>query len=65
MLNSTLESRFSRLLLGICEPDAALRGLLVVISRGKVAAAISYPVAVGQELLLVAKVSLERIRLLL
>ncbi len=65
MLNSTLESRFLRLLLGIREPDAALRGLLVVVGRSKVAAAVGYLVVVGQELLLVAEVGLKRIRLLL
>ncbi len=65
MLNSALGCRFPRLLLGIRELDAALRGPLVVIGRGKVAAAVGYPVAIGQELLLVAEVSLERARLLL
>ncbi len=65
MLDSTLESRFLRLLLGIREPDAALRGLLVVVSRGKVAIVVGHLVVVGQELLLVAEVGLERIRLLL
>jgi hypothetical protein len=51
--------------LGICELDAALGGLLVVIGRSEVAAAVGHPVAVYQELLLVSEVSLERIRLLL
>ncbi len=65
MLDSALGCCFLRLLLGIRELDAALRGPLVVISRGKVAAAVGYLVAIGQELLLVAEVSLERIGLLL
>ncbi len=65
MLNSALGCCFPRLLLGICELDAALRGLLIVISYYKVATAIDYPVAIGQELLLVGEVSLKRIRLLL
>ncbi len=57
--------RFLRLLLGIRELDAALGGPLVIISRSKVATAIGYPVAIGQELLLVAEVGLEHIGLLL
>ncbi len=66
MLDSTLGCRFPRLLLGIRELDAALRGpLVVVVSRGEVAAAVGHPVVIGQELLLVIKVSLKYIRLLL
>ncbi len=64
-LNSTLNSRVPRLLLGLRELDTALRGPLVVIGRAKVAAAVGHPVAVRQELLLVAEVGLKRIRLLL
>ena len=60
-----MEGRFLRLLLGICELDAALGGPLVVVGRGEVAAAVGHPVAVRQELLLVPEVSLERIGLLL
>ena len=60
-----MEGRFPRLLLGIRELDAALRGPLVVVGRGKVAAAVDDPVAERQELLPVAEVGLERIRLLL
>jgi hypothetical protein len=60
-----LGCRFSRLLLGIRELDAALGGPLVVISRDEVAAAVGHPVVVGQELLLIAEVNLERIGLLL
>jgi hypothetical protein len=51
--------------LGIRELDVALRAPLVVIGRAEVAAAVGYPVAVSQELLLVAKVGLERAGLLL
>ena len=65
MLDSALGCRFPRLLLGIRELDAALGGPLVVVSRGEVAAAIGHPVAVGQELLPVTEVGLERIGLLL
>jgi hypothetical protein len=65
LLDSTLENRFPRLLLGIREPDAALRGPLVVVGRGEVTAVVGHPVAVSQELLLVAEVGPERIRLLL
>lgn len=60
-----MEGRFLRLLLGISELDAALRGPLVVVGRGEVAAAVGHPVAVRQELLLVAEVSLECTGLLL
>ena len=65
MLYSALEGRFPRIFLGIRELDAALRGPLIVVGRGKVAAAVGHPVAVSQELLPVAEVGLERIRLLL
>jgi hypothetical protein len=65
LLDGILESRFPRFLLGIREPDTTLRGPLVVIGRSEVTAVISHPVAVSQELLLVAEVGPERIRLLL
>ncbi|PMD13122.1 hypothetical protein NA56DRAFT_712439 [Hyaloscypha hepaticicola] len=65
LLDSTLGYRFPRLLLDIRELDAVLGDPLVVISRGKVTTAVGHPVAVGQELLPVAEVSLERIGLLL
>jgi hypothetical protein len=51
--------------LGIRELDATLGGPLVVVSRDEVAAAIGHPVTVGQELLPVTEVGLERIGLLL
>ena len=65
MLDGALGCRFPRLLLGIRGLDTALRGPPVVVGRSEVAAAVGYPVAIGQELLLIAEVSLERIRLLL
>jgi hypothetical protein len=65
LLDGILESCFLRFFLGIREPDAALRDPLVVVGRGKMTAAVGYPVAVSQELLLVAEISPERIRLLL
>jgi hypothetical protein len=65
LLDGILENRFPCFLLGIREPDAALRGPLVVVGRGEVTAAVSHPVVVSQELLLVAEVGPERIRLLL
>ena len=65
MLDSALSCRFSRLLLDIHELDATLGSPLVVISRDEVVIAVSYPVIISQELLLVVEVSLERIRLLL
>ena len=43
----------------------ALGGPLVAVGRGEVVAPVGHPVAVGQELLPVAEVGLERIRLLL
>jgi hypothetical protein len=60
-----LENRFPRFLLGIREPDAVLRGPLVVVGRSKITAAIGHPVAVNQELLLVAEIGPKRIKLLL
>jgi hypothetical protein len=65
LLDGILESRFLRFLLGIREPDAALRGPLVVVGRGEVIAAVGHPVAVSQELLLVAEIGPKRIRLFL
>jgi hypothetical protein len=66
LLNSALGYRFLRLLLGIRELDIALRGpLVIIIGRNKVTTTVGYPVAIGQELLLVAEVSLKHIRLLL
>jgi hypothetical protein len=65
LLDSILENRFLRFLLGIREPDAALRGPLVVVGRSEITTAIGHPVAVNQELLLVAKVGPKRIRLFL
>jgi hypothetical protein len=65
LLDSTLESRFPRFLLGIRKPDVALRGPLVVVGRSKVTIAVGYLVVVSQELLLVAEIGPERIRLLL
>jgi hypothetical protein len=65
LLDGILESRFPCFLLGIRKPDTALRGLLVVVGRSKVIAVVSHPVAVSQELLLVAEIGPERIRLLL
>jgi hypothetical protein len=65
LLDSTLENRFLRFLLGIRKPDAALRGLLVVVGRGEVTAVVGHPVAVSQELLLVAEIGPKRIRLFL
>jgi hypothetical protein len=65
LLDGTLESCFLRLLLGIREPDVALRGLLVVIGRGEVTAVVGHPVVVNQELLPVAEVGPKHIRLLL
>jgi len=51
--------------LGVCELDTAFRGLLLTPGRAEVVAAVGHPVAVSQELLPVAKVGLERARLLL
>ena len=66
MLDSTLGYRFPCLLLDIRELDVTLRGpLVIIVGRGKVTAAIGHPVAIGQELLPVAEVSLECIGLLL
>jgi hypothetical protein len=65
LLDSALSYRFPCLLLGIRELDTTLGGPLVVVSRDKVAIAISHPVTVSQELLLVTEVSLERIGFLL
>jgi hypothetical protein len=65
LLDSTLENRFPRFLLGIREPDAALRGPLVVVGRSEVTAVVGHPVAVSQELLLVAEVSPKCIRFFL
>jgi hypothetical protein len=65
LLDGILENHFPRLLLGIRELDAALRGPLVVVGRSEVTAVVGYLVAVSQELLLVAEVGPERIRLLL
>jgi hypothetical protein len=65
LLNSALGYCFPRLLLGTRELNIALRGPLVVIGRREVAAAVGHPVAIGQELLPVAEVSLERVGLLL
>jgi hypothetical protein len=60
-----LESRFPRLLLGICELDTALEGLLASVGCSEVAAIVGHPVDVGQELLLIAEVGPKYIRLLL
>ena len=65
MLDSALGCRFPRLLLGIYKLDIALRGPLVIVGYSKVATIVGHLVAIGQELLLVAKVSLKRARLLL
>jgi hypothetical protein len=65
LLDGILENCFPRFLLGIREPDAALRGPLVVVGRGEVTTAVGHPVAVSQELLLVAEVGPKCIRLLL
>jgi hypothetical protein len=65
LLNSTLGCRFSHLLLDIRELDITLRGPLVVIGRREVAVTVDYPVVIGQELLPVDEVGLERIGLLL
>ena len=47
MLDSALGYRFPRLLLGIRELNTALRGPLIIVGRGEVAAAVGYPVAIG------------------
>ncbi len=65
MLYSALEGRFPHIFLAIRELDTALRGPLVVVGCGKVATAVGHPVAVSQELLLVAEVGLEHVKLLL
>jgi hypothetical protein len=51
--------------LGICKLDITLGGPLVVIGRSEITAAVGHPVAIRQELLLVAEVGLKRIRLFL
>jgi hypothetical protein len=65
LLDGILENCFPHFLLGIRKPDAALRGPLVVVGHSKITTAVGHPVAVSQELLLVAEVGPERIRLLL
>jgi hypothetical protein len=60
-----LENCFLYFLLGPRELDIILRGLLVVICCNEITAAVCYPVTIGQELLLVAEISLEYIRLFL
>jgi hypothetical protein len=65
LLDSILENYFPRLLLGIREPDAALRGPLVVVGRSEVTAVVGHPVAVSQELLPVAEIGPKRIRFFL
>jgi hypothetical protein len=61
-----LDYRFPYLLLDIRELDVTLRGpLVIIIGRDKVIVIIGHPVVIGQELLPVTEVGLERIGLLL
>ncbi len=46
-LNNTLEGYFLYLFLSISKLDIALRGLLVIISRSKVATIVGYLVTIG------------------